>query len=749
MEDKKKVASFFSTKKKNPEKYIEVNPTLDNQIQEAKAKTAVISFGRFSPPTNGHEKLVNSVVSIAKKMEATPEIYLSHSFDAKKNPLSYDEKHKFMTIAFGNIVKKSNARTIIEVLKEISGKYDKLVVVAGSDRIAEFERLLNAYNGKEYNFENIDVVSAGERDPDADDVTGMSASKMRQFVVDGDRDSFKRGLPKKLQSKSDEVYNAVSKGMKLMKEEVEGEELDEATPLTISQRRKRGMVMRRYANKIRIARDRARKRKASPEKLKVRARKKALDFIRQRLMRQKKYSEMTPPEKVALDKRLAKISSTAIDRIARKLLPKVRQAETERLKSLNQPKEESIDINNMFEQFVNEPQTERKKKFRYLFTREGRVNFDGRYKMYRPRNVVNESVDDFEEELFDLIESVEKFVEGAAADRVRANIQMERDADKRKHKRMLARAREIDKVRFEEVDKTDPKNREYGTDSLVKILKKDTPGEEVNEDYYAGLSKSTSDKRRAHFEKGAKMDDDNPAAYKPAPGDARAKTKPSVHTKRFKAMYGEGVDLEESADKSLKDKAEKTGISYGILKKAENNEYVLTENKNDAALRKKAEETGISLSILKQVFRRGVAAWKSGHRPGTTPAQWGHARVNSFSTGGKTRTTADADLWKQHSKNEEFELYIEGLNESAMTDKILDAVRKHVLKGENLMDIVWSISQLSGVDLSAKKIYDMYVSKYGEVGPNKVDKAHAKSLRSKYGFAAEAKADESSEEDGE
>ena len=91
-------------------------------------------------------------------------------------------------------------------------------------------------------------------------------------------------------------------------------------------------------------------------------------------------------------------------------------------------------------------------------------------------------------------------------------------------------------------------------------------------------------------------------------------------------MYGEETELEESAESSLRDKAEKTGISYGILKK---------------------------------VFDRGVAAWRTGHRPGTTPVQWGHARVNSFATGGKTRQTADADLWKQHSSNK---------NEEAITE---------------------------------------------------------------------------------
>lgn len=132
--------------------------------------------------------------------------------------------------------------------------------------------------------------------------------------------------------------------------------------------------------------------------------------------------------------------------------------------------------------------------------------------------------------------------------------------------------------------------------------------------YHSGLSKSTKEKRDAHFKKGAKMDDDNPEAYKPAPGDATAKTKESKYTKKYKEKFGEEV-INESADE---------------------------------AIRKKSEDSGISFSILKKVYERGFAAWRTGHRPGTTPHQWAMARINSFVVGGKTRTTADADLWKKH-----------------------------------------------------------------------------------------------------
>ena len=131
-----------------------------------------------------------------------------------------------------------------------------------------------------------------------------------------------------------------------------------------------------------------------------------------------------------------------------------------------------------------------------------------------------------------------------------------------------------------------------------KYYAKDADGDE--------MSKSTKDKRAAHFAKNAKKYDDTDNAYEPAPGDKSAETKPSQHTKKYKKMFG------ENADTSLKKKAEKTGMPFGILK---------------------------------QVYNRGVAAWKSGHRPGTTPEQWGHARVNSFVTKSKgTWGGADQDL---------------------------------------------------------------------------------------------------------
>lgn len=281
---------------------------------------------------------------------------------------------------------------------------------------------------------------------------------------------------------------------------------EKVRPLTYAQRRRRAQIMKRYASKLKMARERLRNRRASEEKLQIRARRKAIGFLRARILKNRSYADLSSSEKVALDKRLARIPDSVIARIAKRQLGKVRQAETERLMSLHQ----------------TEPHQE-----------------------------------------------------------VHSNVNISRN-----------------------------------------------PGLREGRNYYTGLSDSTAAKRRAHFKKNAAKDDDDPSAYEKAPGDARAKTKPSVHTKRFKQLYGEAKELMEAVE-------------------------ALEENTE--ALKNKAEKTGVAYSIIKKVYDRGVAAWKSGHRPGTTPAQWGMARVNSFLTGGKTRQTADADLWKQVKEEKRWE----------------------------------------------------------------------------------------------
>ena len=174
---------------------------------------AVFSFGRMNPPTVGHEKLVNKVRAVARAHKGDPLVYLSHTHKLPKDPLEYNDKIKLAKKAFGRIVKMSRANTIIKVLQELEKKYDEVVLVVGSDRVSDFRELVNKYNGKDYTFDTIDVVSAGERDPDADDVSGMSASKMRELATNEDLKEFKSGLPRNLQRDAENMMKMVRKGL--------------------------------------------------------------------------------------------------------------------------------------------------------------------------------------------------------------------------------------------------------------------------------------------------------------------------------------------------------------------------------------------------------------------------------------------------------------------------------------------------------------------------------------------------------
>lgn len=158
----------------------------------------VIAFGRMNPPTfSGHGVLVKKVVELAKQGNADHMIVLQATQDKKKNPLSTDRKVYWAKKLFPgvNILGATKQiRTLIDVAKSLTGKYKELVVVAGSDRVEEFKTLLEKYNGKDFNFETITVVQAGERDPDADGAAGMQATKMRKAAVDGDTVAFKTGV---------------------------------------------------------------------------------------------------------------------------------------------------------------------------------------------------------------------------------------------------------------------------------------------------------------------------------------------------------------------------------------------------------------------------------------------------------------------------------------------------------------------------------------------------------------------------
>ena len=176
-------------------------PAVPEAPGEVSKGPITITFGRFNPPTTGHEKLINQVASMAGEDEYR--IYPSRSHDPKKNPLDPETKVHYMRTAYPDHAAKihndENVKSIFDVLEGLHGEgYSDVNIVVGGDRVKEFDALANKYNGKLYNFNSINVKSAGDRDPDADDVTGMSASKMRAAAAANDFEGFCQGCSKAL-----------------------------------------------------------------------------------------------------------------------------------------------------------------------------------------------------------------------------------------------------------------------------------------------------------------------------------------------------------------------------------------------------------------------------------------------------------------------------------------------------------------------------------------------------------------------
>ena len=347
-------------------------------------KTVYFTFGRMNPPTIGHEKLMNE---LARKSGKNPyRVYLSQSTDNKKNPLDYNYKiktvRKFFPKHARQVMLDKKVKNVFDAATKLYTEgYKNIYMVVGSDRINEFQKLLNKYDGVKgrhglYKFNKINVISAGDRDPDAEDVSGMSASKMRKLASEGDFTQFSQGLPRSVSNNdAKKIYNEVRKGLGL-KEQKE------------------------YKNKL----------------------------------------HFTPVS----EEREAYVKGT-------------------------------------------------------LFNIGDSVAFMGSDELATVTNLGSNYV---------IVES-----------------------NGRSYRKWL--------TDIELVEKKQEAPKKVKQDPDVKKAPGTQPAP-----YFKGLSKSTKTKRLSHFKKHAKMSDDNPAAYKKAPGDATAKTKPSKHTLKYRRMYGEdAVDL--------------------------------------------------------------------------------------------------------------------------------------------------------------------------------------------------------------
>jgi len=185
-------------------------------------ETVTLVFGRFNPPTIGHEKLLDGAAQVAGGDDMR--IYPSRSVDPKKNPLETDQKTELMKKMFpdhaDSIINDESIKTIFDALKLAnSDGFSNVKIVVGSDRVSEFDNLAQKYNGDLYDFEEIETISAGERDEDNEGVAGMSASKMRKAATENDFEAFRKGVPDILDDSAVKtMMTTVRKAMKVQTE---------------------------------------------------------------------------------------------------------------------------------------------------------------------------------------------------------------------------------------------------------------------------------------------------------------------------------------------------------------------------------------------------------------------------------------------------------------------------------------------------------------------------------------------------
>ena len=749
---------------------------------EVRGDTAVFTFGRFNPPTTGHEKLIDALAREQKKNPGAPMyVFPSHSNDPKKNPLPHALKVAYMKKMFRKYAKNitvSSARNVFEVATFLHNKGHRAVVmVVGSARVAEFDRLLNEYNGVQgrhgyYGFDNIEVVSAGERDPDAEGVEGMSASKMRAAAVEGDYESFKQGLPTGFKD-GERLIRDVRKNMGLREERMMGEldfyeeirddyltgkiwnvgDIVEANGLS-------GEIVRKGTNYISFMTEDGKVHKAglSDVKLDEMACFKRAKAKIDQMSHPKGYEKMvkqfadrmTKPE----SKRITPASVAAsvakeYDISARSLIQYINKLVDKGVLPKELKAEYETEDNHSFKNLVvameklrrvkqdpdvkDSPGTEPAKYFAKgaggkelaKSTKQARArHFDKKSKMsdddpraYEPapgdkklktkpskhtkkfKQMFGEqpehevTVGNYTTKFFYMCGTAQKVmkknadVEGAeeltrmqddfyklekqVMDAGSATDDQKTEA-KDLYDKIMKKAKEIGladdidgymKMHIDSIIKGDPKPG-FGRTDLKEKLGKDADAGDYVKDFYksdAPQFKGKSKKKRRDMaiaaflsRNEALLDRVDEILTENGHTDvASMKTKVAIAYKALEKMQGELEKLgdEDSLPTWWTNKVA-TAVSRiddmaDYIDSQVDESYTLNEKKIKGLVTK-AEKSGMPYGILKKVYDRGMAAWRTGHRPGTTPQQWAFARVNSFVTKSKgTWGGADKDLAKQ------------------------------------------------------------------------------------------------------
>jgi len=542
-----------------------------NFISEEQGSTAVMAFGRYNPPTIGHQKLINKVHEVAKEHNGEAHVIASHSENTAKDPLPQDKKIGYLKKVAPAGVRVSGSSKEHPSLFHAASKlhaagHKHLVVVAGSDRVGEYEKTLKKYNGVEgkhgyYKFKSIKVVSAGQRDPDAEGAEGMSGTKLRGHARAGEMDKFKSGLPKEIHSHAKEI----AKHIQSIKEDYENPyRFDDGTPEGTEYMRKMTPGEKKEATEVK-----------QDSQIKGRPGTQPAKY----------YSGMSKSTKVARDaqfKKQAKMDSK--DPAAYKPAPgdnaetipsKYTQA-FKRKFGENKLPVLLVDMKKLYEEATEVEYDTIKTK-----------NFDICPSAY---DAFTKHIEDANNNV--LFMNTTYFVGG----------RMEEDP--------LLKQRELLKAAIEATDGY------LGVEKAASKSGKALPAMIVDFNYYVKRAMQSlellgvldqHDYIQSHIDEMAKLSSNEVKMdYR---GIIPTTTK-MTFSQKMNAV-NEEVQLDEAAEKGLAAKADKSGVSIGTLRK---------------------------------VYKRGVAAWRTGHRPGTTPQQWGMARVNSYIMKGKTYHTADKDL---------------------------------------------------------------------------------------------------------
>lgn len=631
-------------------------------------QTVVFAFGRMNPPTIGHQRLIDRVITVAKRAKGLPVLYVSATQDRKKNPLSVKQKidylKKMYPVGIQILPATGRERTFMEILKNrFDKKYTDVYMVAGSDRVAEFKTLINKYKGKDYNFDTVEVVSAGGRDPDATGAKGMSASKMRDYAMKNDFKSFRAGLiAGTKENDAMKLFKDLKNGMGVNEEILAPSDNEELKDIreqyhnneiylmgeTVEHKSSGnvGTIIKRGSNYVQYEMEDGGIQKAFLDDIQpaqsIDTELQTENVDKKKLVLQKNSETLktfsTFDEEINSAKDTQKKNTDDEEKETEKAKKKERKLPVE---TPGQPKIANVDTWTQGPENANQIHTQRKFNIKTPGQVRDYAKFVDDRKFQKFEGTIQISADP--KKVKSLLSKHKVKISGKEKDLFLPRDMMDLSITG-DDKNLKAFAKDF----YSEAKEKNPdKNKDTTQDPDIK----NRPGTQPDV-YYKGLKKSTKVSRDRHFTKGAKMDDDNPAAYKPAPGDADAKTKPSKHTMAFKKKFGEDVEQEikdikfwSEESETIEQYKDEYGTDYRLyLDKtvSEMFDELLSENEG---VKKKAAKSGMPYGVLMKVYNRGMAAWRTGHRPGTTPQQWGMARVNSFVTKSSgTWGKADKDL---------------------------------------------------------------------------------------------------------